>query len=400
MFIKINGRKKYTMSQRSEYEFKYYNPAGKYLFSITNWHGVNFWVSEKEVGSFYIDVPYTIANHIMKTIEIDGIFEIYRSYIGGSQELMFGKRWFVRLWRDKIDENGVRYTRILCVGCNNLIDRRIIYYKPNTAQVEVSSTPADDAIKRLARENFGADCTDASRDWSDKITITPNVGEAPNIDLDGLQYRKLLPLFGEICDLSYDTDETYLTFDLKWSVANNKYIFDTFVGQMGANKGVKSQTPLYLTSYIDDKFSEFGGLSYASIEFDATDTRTFVVCGGQGEGDDRVIKEASNDVEIERVPFGLWEDWQDARQSTTEAAVQSEADATLLRWTPRIAVNGHISSEFARHLGTEINWGDKVIFKFKDSVYDVNLYKIQVALTDNGAENISIFTRNMKEEYY
>lgn len=388
------------MSQRSEYEFKYYSPAGKYLFSITNWHNVNFWVSEKEVGSFYIDVPYTIANHIMKTVEIDGIFEIYRSYIGGSQNLMFGKRWFVRLWRDKIDENGVRYTRIRCVCCNNLIDRRIIYYRPETSQTTITAEPADDAIKRLARENFGADCTDADRDWSDMITISADTSSAPAITLDGLQYRKLLPVMQDICDIAYDVDETYLTFDLWWNTSDKKYVFNTFIGQLAANRGSDGNLPLFLTAYVDDKYSGFGSLGYASVELDATDARTLVVCGGQGEGADRIIKEASNDDEIARVPFGLWEDWQDARQSESENSVQAEADARLAEWTPRIAVNGHISAELARYLGTEINWGDKVVFKFKENVYDVHLYKVQVQLDNNGAENMSIFTRNMKEEYY
>lgn len=388
------------MTQRAEYEFKYYTPAGEYLFSILNYHSANLWVSEREVGSFYIDIPYEIANKIIKVIELDGIFEIYRSYSKRTPQLLFKKRWFVALWRDKIDEKGVRYTRIRCHCCNNLVDRRIIYYRPETAEVIIDSVPADNAIKRLVRQNLGDLCTVASRDWSDRIVVSPYTSLAPTISMDGLQYRKLLPVLKEACDITLEEHDVYLTYDLFWNNTTQKYIFNTYVNQLGVNRGSDSETPLFLTAYTDDKYSEFGGLGYASMELDGTDRRTAVYCGGQGEKEDRVIKEAFNADEINRVPFGLWEDWEDARRVGTEEGVQAAADIRLQRWTPRVAVNGHISPEFSRYIGVELNWGDRVVFKFKDNIYDVNLYKVQISLENDGSEKIQIFTRNMKESYY
>jgi len=386
-------------TKRAEYEFRYYNPSGDYVFSILNYHGANFWVRERDVGSFYIDIPYIMSKEILSKIEIDGIFEIYRTNEWGVKELIFNKRWFVRLWRDKIEENGVKFSRIRCVDCNNLVDRRIVYYLPQSPQTIINNIPADDAIKRLARENFGNLAVER-RDWSDKIFIEEDFGLAHEISLDAFQYRKLLPLMGNICDTVREEHDQYLTFNVYWSENINKYVFETKVDQLGTNRGVDSESPLHLTAILGEEGGEFGGLRYASVELNAVESRTAVYAGGQGDKENRIIKEAFNQEEIDRIPFGLWESWQDARMSGTPGGVQAVADRRLQRWTPQIAVNGHISSDFTKYLGSKINWGDRVVFRFRDHIYEVNITSITINLANNGSEIISLKTRNMREEYY
>lgn len=395
------------MQSNTEYEFKYYNPSGEYQFSVSSWYNAQFWVSEREVGSFYIDVPYELGKQIVPYLDEDGIFEIYRSNFG-TKKLLFNKRWFLGLWRDKVDESGLRYLRMRCLGCNNIIDRRIVYYAAGEAETIVTATPADDAIKRILRQNLGSSAA-TYRDISDYLQIDGDLSLAPNIDVDGFEYRKILPLLQEFCDIAYSQDETYVTFDVTWSPEASKYRFSTFVGQLGADKGINGAQTLYLTTTDRDEKESSSGLSYASVEVNGIDRRTAVYAGGQivvydegleTEYEERTISEAYDNDKIDRTPFGLWEDWEDARETSDADALQDVADKRLREWETKIVVNGHMSDSFTRFFDREFGYGDIVAFKFRGNAYDVHIDKVLFNLDGSGKEEIQIFTRNMEESYY
>ncbi len=384
------------MSNNVDYEFRYYSPYGQYRFSLTGYYNAEYWVAERGVGSFYIDIPYNKAQEILPSLELDGTFEIYRHY-GGVKTLMFNKRWFLGLWREK-EDNGKKYLRLRCLDCNTIIDRRIVYYRPETPQSEINNLPADNAIKRILRENLGVNASNI-RDWSHLVQIDADTNSAPPISLSAFAYNKVLPLLDKICDLSYTENDTYLTFDTRWHPDAKKYRITTYVNQMGANRGSSGNNTLYFTPALQETH-DFGGLNYASIEMNGIDRRTAVYCGGRDTGEDRLIAEAFDQEEIDRSPFGLWEDWEDARMVGTEDNVQNEANVRLEKWKKKIAVNGHMSGAFTRFFGREFNWGDIVAFKFRNQVYDVHMNRVLFKLYGNGSEEIRIFTRNLAESYY
>lgn len=394
-------------AQVEEYEFRYYSASGDYRFSISSYYNIEFWVAEKEVGSLVIDLPESYGDEIEPFLEEDGIFEIYRETSQGKR-LLFGKRFFLALWRPKTDESGLKFMRLRCLGCNNIIDRRIVYYTTGSDETIIDDLPADDAVKKIMRENFGSDAEEY-RDVSDYLLIEGNLGLAPNIDYDGFEYQKVLPLLRSLCDASYSENGVYLTFDVKWIPESKKYIFSTYVDQLGVNKGIFGKDTLYLTTSDGDQEVDSGGLSYASVAVDGSDRRTAVYAGGQlvtySEGTDeeyeeRIIKEAYDQDKIDKTPFGLWEDWQDARESADEDVIQKIADARLEEWKTKIVVNGHMSDAFTRFFGIEFDWGDIVAFKYKKYAYDVHISRVLFSLTGDGKKEIRIKTRNMKEEYY
>jgi len=394
------------MPSPEEYEFRYYSSSGEYRFSITSWYNAEFWVAEREVGSLVLDIPENMGASIEKYLEEDGIFEIYREYFG-EKKLLFNKRWFLGLWRYKRDESGIKYLRIRCLGCNNIIDRRIVYYSPTDSEATIDSVEADDAIKGIMRENFGS-LAESYRDISNYLLIEGDLGLAPQIDFDGFSYQKVLPLLRSICDASYSAG-TYLTFDVTWKPEANKYVFSTYVNQLGVNKGIYGQKTLYLTVPDERDGINSGGLSYASVAVDGIDRRTAVYAGGQmvtyNEGldteyEERTIKEAYDQEKIDRTPFGLWEDWQDARETADDDAIQEVANSRLEDWKTKIVVNGHMSDAFTRFFGREFDYGDIVAFKYRNKAYDVHIDKVMFTLEGTGKKVIQIMTRNMEESYY
>lgn len=386
------------MPSTIDYEFKFYTPFGEGIFSLTsNYYNIQFWVSEKEVGSLIIDIPHNIASEIIGMLEYDTVVEIYRSRYG-MKTLLFGKRWLLGQWRDKSDENGNKYMRLKLVCCNNIATRRIVAYLPETSYAKVESEKADDAIKRIMRENFGVSATDGSRNISNILEIEPNAGLASTVSTEDFARVNVFTVINNICDAAFSQNGEYLTFDIKWSPEKNKYVFQTYFGQLGVDRGINSTNTLYFT-IVNDSLTGFGGLDYASIDIDGYNRRTFVYCGGQGEGAERNIVTAKDDNLIRLSPMGRWEDWQDAR-NTSDANLQAACNTRLMEWQPKVVINGHMSGSFTRKFGSELDWGDIVAFKFKNNAYDVHLDKVMFNLPDDSSELITIFTRNMKEEYY
>ena len=393
------------------YDFRYHNPIGKYLFSFDSYYGANYWVSERQVSSFTIDIPHTIGRKILPYLELDGIAEIYRT-VGNKKTLMFNKRWLLGLWRDKVDDRGIKYLRLRFIDCNNLVDRRIVFYPRETKYTTINGLPADNAIKKLARENFGSLSTDKSRDWSHSIDIESNRSLCAPIDMTGFSYLKLMTVMNNICDVSYKKNGEYLTYDMSWQPEANKYVFKTYKNQLGSDRGARSEKPLYFTVSAKEETTDFGGLSYASVEVNGIDRRTVVYCGGGLEElteeekeeeveAERVIVEVKDEDTIGKSPFGRWEDWEDARNSGNDLdGITAVAYERLEKWKPVVAVNGHMSDVFTRLIGKEFNWGDIIAFKFKNYIYDVHIDKVNFDLDENGDEDIQIFTRNMAETYY
>jgi hypothetical protein len=385
------------MSTTTNYEFKYYAPFGENLFSFSSpFYGAQFWVKEKEVGSFFIDIPHNVADSIVEMLDYDGILEVYRSRYG-QKNLLFSKRWLLGQWRDKVDEQGRKFMRLKFLGCNNILARRIIAYYPGTSNVKVVNEQADDALKRLVRENLGEGAV-TDRDISDILDIEPNFSLASDVTINNFERVNLLTVLNNICDAAYSQNEEYVTFDLKWDEGTGKYIFKTYVGQLGTNRGIDAKNPLYFTMGGENELG-FGGLDYASVDINGIDRRSYIYCGGQGELMDRSIEEVYDDDLIRLSPIGRWEDWEDAR-NTADDDLSNATKARLEKWLPKVIVNGHMSGAFTRRFGTEINWGDIVVFKFKSHVYDVHLEKVLFVLEADSSEKITIFTRNMKDVYY
>ncbi|NLN77285.1 MAG: hypothetical protein GX139_13420 [Armatimonadetes bacterium] len=388
----------------SNYEFRFYTPAGHYLFSIPHdsIYSANFWIRERDVGTLTLDLPLNIGVEIENMLEYDSVIEVYRDY-RGSKNLVLDKRWIIGLWRSKIDEGGVRNFRIRALDCNTWITRRVVYYDPDTPQTKVVNTPTDDAIKKIARENFG-NLAQPYRDWSKYITIEPNTGLAKKVSLSGFSRINALTVMNNLCDLAYAENDEYVTFDMRWDAGIGKYIFRTYLGQMGANRGVNGNSTFYLTHTDDTNPLSYGGLSYASVENNGINRRTAVYCGGANsdvEEEGRVIAEVFDHDLINASPFGLWEDWEDARNSgNSEEGIRKVAMERLEKWSPTVAVNGHINAATIQGFGTDFNVGDIVAFKFRDVVRDVHIDSVAFDISNNGEEKITIDTRNMEESYY
>jgi hypothetical protein len=365
----------------------YSDPLGNHMFDITKWIKLEYIRKEKDFGFLYLDLP---PNKFPKgTFAIDGKIEVLRRPIGGTFKRDMDAVWFIRLIRYKIDENQKPSLHILAHDAVSLIDRRIIPYSAKTTKGKKKQA-ADDMMKDIVYENFGAGATDANRNISDWFFTDGKYANAPVIEKE-FAYQKILPLFQEICEES-NTKGTYLSFDVVYNTPT-KLRFSTYTGQRGVYRGINSDNPVVMSIAN-------GALSYGSYAKDHTEERNYIYAGGRGEDEDKIISQVSSTSRINISPYNRIEDWIDAKDIEDPKAVTSQANERLSETAPKTSVNGHISQTRKLLYGVDYNFGDVVAATIEGYTLDVHLDTVHIVVDHTGAEQIKVYTRNLDDSEY
>ena len=374
----------------AEYFLTVRTPDNKKIGYITESYKLEYFRNEGGYGSLYVTLPQDKYGSV--NFEIDGRLEIWRNSASAGPSLEGETQWLIRLIRNKIDEQGRKILHILAYDAVQLLDRRIVAYVAGESQSFKVAMPADDLMKAIVRENMGALATDTDRDLSDYFVVEDDSSMAPEITMEDFAFRKIMPLLTAICEKS-SAEGTYLTYDVTYSAGQQKLVFRTYTGQRGVNRGKSSQNRLVFAS-TTDKFPVLGtGLSYASIEIDATDERTYVYSGGRAEDKNEFYTEAYDMERINASPFGRYEDFIDAEDTATINTLAAEAYAWLQHKQRRTGINGHIEQLAGLVYGRDYGFGDIVAFQYLGRIYDVHLDEIHVVVDDQNREDIRLFTR-------
>lgn len=367
------------------YRIVYLDPSGGYIDTIYKFVRLEYNRNENKIGSLTLDLPPIYPAGFFK---VDGRLEVYVKDIENNAEYLDGEtQYFIRLVREKTDEQKQKTIHILAHDAIDILDRRVVPYASETAYCK-KTNHAELMIKEIMRENFGASATDTNRDITAWMTIQADFNQTTVDMTKTFAYQKVLPLIQDICDESRDENNEYLCFDVV-RVSEKLLQFRTYIGQRGSNRGMSSPSPL-IFSY------ENLGLSYSSIAFDSSEERNFIYAGGQGERDDRVIKTAANWDRIGLSPFNRFEDFFNASHNETADAVQSDANAQLAKMAAKISFNGHIMQRQKLIFGVHYNFGDIVVAKIGDHTFDVHLTGFS-RLSEEGKSETTIFARSMED---
>ncbi len=358
----------------------------KTILTPSDWFKLEYIKKENDFGSLYLDLPPIYdANHFL----VDDRLEVMMSVEGGSFVLDMDSVWFIRLMRFKIDENNKEFIHILAYDATQLLNRRIVAYPSGTAY-SGKLDKADDMIKAIARENFGTLASDTNRDISEYMSIDPDYSLCPEIE-KSFAWRKVLPLLQEIADDS-NTNGTYLSFDIVYDT-DSKVRLKTYVGCRGVNRGLSSGNPLVVS--IDN-----GVLSYASVTFDHTEEFNFIYAGGRGEGVNRILATAYDNARINMSPYNRVEDWVDSSNDDNENTPESEANSRLKECAPKISINGHMQQTPSKLYNIDFGYGDIIVAKYKNFMFDVHLDTINVIIDSNGKPELKIYSRNLDDTEY
>jgi hypothetical protein len=367
-------------------EVLYFDPYGNQIFTISNWLKLEYNRAESNFGSLYIDLPITYS---IEDFKIDGTFQVVNYDDSGRGVIDGDTVWFIRLIRQKVDEQNKNTLHILAHDAVSILNRRIVAYHSASAFAGSTALP-DDMIKLIVRQNFGSLATDTTRDISSFLLVDPDFNLCTTSLTKTYPWQKVLPLLQDICSEAKLNGE-YLAFDVV-KETNSTVRLKTYVGQRGSNHGSTSSRPLFFNL-------EGSTLSYASYAHDWSEEINYVYAGGQGEAAARTIKTASDYPRIAISPYNRIEDFIDARNDSTDDGVQGEASSRLREGLPRKAMSGHIRQTQSMIFGIDYKFGDIVVAQYGKYENDVHISSYSVVY-QNGKRDVTMYSRNLDESEY
>lgn len=264
-----------------------------------------------------------------------------------------------------------------------LLSRRIIAYAAGSTYTTKATAPADDQIKAFVNENMLAGIVGVDRDGvetyadiSAYLTKQVNLGLGASIAKSAAR-RILLDVATELAQASA-TAGTYVTFEIM-APTEGTLELRTYAGQRGVDRRVGTANQVILSS-------QRGNLSNAHLVIDYDNEVTFVVAGGQGEQTNRLIGTSFDATRAGQSAFGRIEDFRDASNVATQAAVDDEADTELRNARPLIQLSGDLVETPGLTRGIDFDLGDIVTGEHPQSgqQFDFRIDQIRETINDQG----------------
>lgn len=310
----------------------------------------------------------------------DTRLEIMRSPAEGyASYLEADTQFFVRKIKAETDSKGVTLYNIICESAKGLVRRRIIPYASQNTYTQ-KSTYADDMMKAIMRENFGALAIDSNRDISAWLEIAPDVSAGLAMTKE-FSRRNVYDVLREIAETSRQLGQ-YLTYDIV-RVSQNLLRFQTYVNCRGTDRRDMAIFSLTRRNLIDSVYEE-----------DAFGEKTYIYCGGLGVGEERVVATAADAARIAASPFGRMEDFVDGRQTEDITALTNDASQALWSSRPRQSFSGTIAETENSIYGIDYFFGDIVTAFGYGKSFPCLVDRVHVTVDANEIENLDINIRS------
>lgn len=309
--------------------------------------------SPGSIGTLEVTLPLSFNPALLLE---DGRIGVWRAINGRTPYLDNGAIYQIRYL-----DFGPQSIFVRAFHATNLLDRRIIAYAAGSSYTTKAAAPADDLIKTFVNENMLAGIVGADRDGVETYAdVSAYLTKQANLSLGAsvaksAARRRLLDVCTDLAQSSA-TAGVYVTFEVFASSDGSTLELRTYANQRGIDRRVGNtagQIAVVLSS-------RRGNLTDAHLVIDSTEAASFIVAGGQGEEDLRLIGTAFDTARAAASPFGRIERFRDATNVASQAAVDDEADAQLRAARPRYTFTGELVETEALTRGINFDLGDIV----------------------------------------
>jgi hypothetical protein len=355
------------------------DPFGTLQTIINGFVRLEYGRAESKTGYLTLDLdPVSTDTSLFR---VDTRLEPWRT-VGANAPYLDGESvFFVRAFGYITDNSGREIFRVEAQDANYLLASRHVAYAAGTTQA-AKTGKADDLCKAIVRENLGASATDATRSLAAYLSVQADLALGPTVTKE-FSRRIVSDVLTDLVQESFQQG-TYLAYDTVYTGAATLE-FRTYTGRRGVDHGRASGQTVVISR-------ERKNLESPSFIEDHSEEYTAVYAGGQGLGADRVVKSATNSTAAGLSPFNLREKWVDARNTATDAAIQSEANAGLQTYRAKKVLTGNIIDADGCLYGVHYNFGDVVYAEYRGQGYDAHINAIHVTV-ENGRETIDCQVR-------
>lgn len=340
------------------------DPTGARISHLDKLQTLDLIQSVNKVGQFNA----TISSDLDKIVlQRDNLLEFWQD---GALEAV----GFIRYWKfSGLDKITIRGPDI-----KHLLERRIVAYAAESAQSK-KSDQADDMMKAIIRENFGASATDADRNLTSLgLTVEADVALGPTINL-AFAYQNVLEALMKINEASRNAGNE-VWYDLVPGFSSSNLLtaeFKTYVNQPGNDRRTASSSPVLIGL-------DYGNLENAELEYDYREEVNYVYVGGAGEGAERLVREVEDATAEGASVWNRIEGFVDARSDGDTSVLDNKGKAALAEKRGRITFSGEvIDTEQARY-GRDWKLGDRVTARYLGQEYDCLIAATRQSVSDRG----------------
>ncbi len=283
-------------------------------------------------------------------LQQDGQIEVWRTSPSGTTSLLGNSVFLIDKFMQQIQGSSLPFYSISASPFVSILKRRIIAYAANTAYTNKTAA-ADDMMKAIIRENFGASAVDTARDISTYLACAADATAAPSIS-KAFSWTIIFNTLQEIAQASA-TAGTRLYFDVTFDTTANLPTFRTYTGQLGADN---SATVIF----SPDRFN----LADPSLTYDYTGEQNYIYALGQGTESDRLQVTETDATRTAKSNYNRREQALNATQYSTTTGLDAEANAALYAGRPVVTVGGTLLNTEDTEYGTHWKEGDLVTAQF------------------------------------
>lgn len=303
---------------------------------------------------------------------------------GGILSVFAETAYFVQDW-EFYSQNGEELVDVYAKDLNMLLETRIVNANTGSDNSELTGK-ADDLMKAVVRNELGINAS-ADRQIPG-LTVQADVGQSAEITLE-VARSTVLDVLIDMANAAREKG-IYTSFDIV-RTGVGKFEFRTYTGQRGADHR-RTSGDVRLVG------ENYGNLENPRYGIYHGDEWNFVYCGGKGEGDDRVIKTASDEARIGNgYPYNRKEHWHDARNQENDDGVQTEAESALAEGKPKTILTGNLIDTPGMMYGRDYQFGDVVSAEAFGQSVDCHVSSVAIRYDAQGGETLDVKLRGERE---
>lgn len=335
-----------------------------------------------DVGWLNVELPKDKASAYWDAAP-DNQVHVYRTPYGGSAELE--GVFFARAWTRQTTRQGLSRLTLSAASPVDLLARRIVAHYAGSNEAQMTDE-ADDMMKQIVTDSF-VDGTDyggaeSGRDISGVgFSVAPKTASGPVLE-KGFSWRNVLRVLQDL-QASSKGEGTEVFFDVT-ATADQSFTFRTYTDQPGSDRTLSGGDPMVFSL-------AWGNLEQPRLDEDYGEEANFIYAGGQGQGEQRNIQEASDTARINASPWNRREAFRQATHgASTDNAVRDQARDELARRRPQTIFSANIIPTAETpygHSGGGWRVGDKVTASYLGRRFDCLIRSVSVRW-EGGREEI------------
>lgn len=351
------------------------DPFGTRLADASNFITLSYTRVVNDIGSLTLVLPGDYPMQYVRTP--DGRIEVWRKAGTGGEYLDTATVWLIKKVTQRIDAKGLQTIVLEAVTPLSVLREpgRFVNYATGSAEATYAATPADNAIKQIARQNIGVNVAVAQR-YIPSISIDGNTSQGASI-AKSFAWRDCLKTMQEFADASTQAG-IYCAFDIV-APTPTTLAFQTFTQQRGVDHRFPGGANPVLLS------PEMGNLGEITLTQDWSEEVTYALAGGQGPDESRLTASSQDDTRIGASPFGLRELFVNATQYDTTTGLVNEAAAAVRSGRPRQVFQGRVLDTLDTQYGVQWSWGDFVTAQAFGQLIDCRIEAVTVTVQAGGS---------------